>query len=73
MNKQHLNLFTATEHWTEEANQLAFEIGAKIRPIIEKYIAAGYRTRDIESVIINEVSINMGSYRLDLNDLKESR
>lgn len=49
-------LFNESENWTEPGHQLAHEARDALQPIVDKWVAEGYRTRDIESVLNAEVA-----------------
>ena len=42
------HLFNDKDEWTEESRNLDREVGEALRPIIKKWLDAGYSIRDIQ-------------------------
>ena len=46
-----MELFDKNERYTEESIYLSNDVEMALRPIIEKYIKMGFKTREIEYVV----------------------
>lgn len=50
-------LFTENEFWTPEAAEVAKEVNAALRPIVERLAEEGYLLRDVAQIIHGEIDM----------------
>lgn len=59
------DLYDENEKWTEETHILSHEVNRVLEPIVKKWIAKGYKNREIEQVIEAQVFDMMVGERID--------
>jgi hypothetical protein len=49
------DLFTETDHWTDDAQALEAEMSIALRPIFDKWVKEGYNIRQISHIATHTV------------------